>query len=79
MFCLFQLDPASYKDGFPNPDHVWTSFQVLVFLKAQVYWKDYDTPFSCFHASRAVHIYVYRYLQIVFSFILQLNTIQCYI
>lgn len=48
MFCLSQLDPAGYKDGFHNPDHVWTSFKVLVFLKAQVYWKDYDTPFSCF-------------------------------
>ena len=52
MFSLSQLDtmldPASHKDGFPNPDHVWTSFEVLVFLKAQVYWKDYDTPFSCF-------------------------------
>lgn len=39
MFCLSQLDtmldPASYKDGFPNPDHVWTSFEVLVFLTAQ--------------------------------------------
>ena len=31
------------------------------------------------HASCAVHTYVYRYLQIVFSFIFQLNTIQCYI
>ena len=47
MFCLFQLDPASYKDGFHNPDHVWTSCEVLVFLTAQGDWKDYDTSFSC--------------------------------
>ena len=52
MFCLSQLDtmldPASYKDGFPNPDHVWTSFEVLVFLTAQGDWKDYDTACARF-------------------------------
>ena len=52
MFCLSQLDtmldPASYKDGFHNPDHFWTSFEVLVFSTAQGDWKDYDTACARF-------------------------------
>ena len=52
------LDPVSHKDGFPNPDHVWTSFEVLVFLTAQGDWNNYDTPFACFML-QAQFIYSY--------------------
>ena len=52
MFCLSQLDttldPVSHKDGLHDPDHVSTSFEVLVFLTAQGDWKDYDTACARF-------------------------------